>query len=219
MSNASNAPNYLAPGVPAGLAQHDVPVVEATPATLAGYGLLVDDRDDYPHEIVRWPASGWRAVDPDSGDEGGTVEGIFEFWWQGDVLYGRNGAVGGHYVLGWSKDPGEAREDRGATDATQVLLWHCNYHPDGGQLFYPLDGTPFMVPVALPGDDVAPEDFVAFYCDGTRGLYIHPGIWHEGVFPLAPGRFFDRQGRVHARVSVDFAREFGCLLRVPLTAP
>jgi hypothetical protein len=25
-------------------------------------------------------------------------------------------------------------------------------------------------------------------------------------------RFFDRQGAVHARVSVDFAREFGCLL-------
>jgi len=25
-------------------------------------------------------------------------------------------------------------------------------------------------------------------------------------------RFFDQQGAVHARVSVDFAREFGCLL-------
>jgi hypothetical protein len=29
-------------------------------------------------------------------------------------------------------------------------------------------------------------------------------------------RFFDKQGAVHARVSVDFAREFGCLLDVPL---
>ena len=76
-----------------------------------------------------------------------------------------------------------------------------------------------MVPLALPGDDVTPQQFVAFYCDGSRGLYIHPGIWHEGVFPLRPGRFFVRQGRVHARVSVDFAREFGCLLRVPLVAP
>jgi len=25
-------------------------------------------------------------------------------------------------------------------------------------------------------------------------------------------RFFDQQGAVHARVSVDFPREFGCLL-------
>ena len=29
-------------------------------------------------------------------------------------------------------------------------------------------------------------------------------------------RFFDKQGAVHARVSVDFPREFGCLLEVPL---
>jgi hypothetical protein len=42
-------------------------------------------------------------------------------------------------------------------------------------------------------------------------------VWHEGVFPCAPrGRFLDRQGRVHARVSLDFAREFGCLLEVAL---
>jgi hypothetical protein len=29
-------------------------------------------------------------------------------------------------------------------------------------------------------------------------------------------RFFDQQGAVHARVSVDFAREFGCLLEAPI---
>jgi ureidoglycolate hydrolase len=97
-----------------------------------------------------------------------------------------------------------------------VLLWHANYHPDGGQLFYPLDGQPFVVPLALPGDDVRPEDFVAFWFDGSKGLYIHPDIWHEGVFPPRAGRFYDKQGKVHARVSVDFAREFHCLLRVPL---
>jgi hypothetical protein len=37
------------------------------------------------------------------------------------------------------------------------------------------------------------------------------------VFPVAPsGRFFDKQGRVHARVSCDLANEFGILLNVPL---
>jgi ureidoglycolate lyase len=30
------------------------------------------------------------------------------------------------------------------------------------------------------------------------------------------GRFFDKQGKVHARVSCDLAREFGMLLAVPL---
>jgi len=29
----------------------------------------------------------------------------------------------------------------------------------------------------------------------------------------------DRQGRVHARVSVDFAKEFGCYLGEPLGRP
>ena len=92
-----------------------------------------------------------------------------------------------------------------------------NYHPDGGQLFFPLEQKPFVVPVALPGDDLKPEDVVAFWCDGTRGLYIHPNIWHEGIFPVADRqRFLDRQGRVHARVSCDFGREFGVYLSVPL---
>ena len=44
-----------------------------------------------------------------------------------------------------------------------------------------------------------PEDFVAFWSDGSFGIYIHPDIWHEGVFPVTPtGRFFDKQGKVHA---------------------
>jgi ureidoglycolate hydrolase len=98
-----------------------------------------------------------------------------------------------------------------------MLLWHANYHPDGGQLFFPLDQRPFYVPLALPGDDVTPERFVCFRFDGRHGLYIHPNIWHEGVFGArGTQRFLDKQGAVHARVSVDFAREFGCLLDVPL---
>jgi ureidoglycolate hydrolase len=100
----------------------------------------------------------------------------------------------------------------------RVLLWHCNYHPDGGQLFWPLDGKPFVVPVAPPGDDVKPEDFVAFWSDGAHGIYIRPDIWHEGPFPTGPtgGRYFDKQGKVHARISCDIAREFGVFLGVPL---
>ena len=61
---------------------------------------------------------------------------------------------------------------------------------------------------------------VALWCDGSRGLYIHPGIWHEGVFPCAGEQSFrDRQGKVHARVSCNFAREFGVFLSVPLRRP
>ncbi len=223
--------DYLNPTVPAGLRIIDVSLVDATEATLHGYGEIV--RDPYGHriEIVKWPVRGWRQLDAGTGDEGGTTEGIFACEWRGNRLYGRNAAVGGDYVIGFRQPPGlpaahalDAAVGDGAADQTaapaRVLLWHANYHPDGGQLFWPLDGQPFVVPVAPPGDDVKPEQFVAFRSDGTFGIYIHPDIWHEGTFPILPtGRFFDKQGRVHARVSVDLAGEFGVLLSVPLIAP
>lgn len=212
----ATAPDYLNPGLTEGLRRVRMPVVDATDESLRGYGFLVDDRDACRIEIVRWPAQGWRTVDEDSGNEGGTTQGVFVSEWKGDVLYGRNEAVGGHYVLAYATEPSVAVETH-SREPTQMMLWHCNYHPDGGQLFFPLDARPYYVPLALPGDDVQPENFVCFRCDGRRGLYIHPGVWHEGVFARAgTQRFFDRQGAVHARVSIDFAREFGCLLEAPL---
>lgn len=203
-----------------GLSVLELPLVVATPESLAGYGVLVDDYAAQAIEIVTWPAPGWRPVDPDTGNEGGTTEGVFSFWWRGEMLYGRNEAVDDSYLLGWSTDPAEASESATEVDRSQVLIWHANYHPDGGQLFFPRDGEPFVSPLALPGDDIKPEDFTAFYFDGSRGLYIHPGIWHEAVFPLAErAGFDDKQGRVHARISCDFVKEFGVYLSVPLTRP
>ncbi len=164
--------DYLNPDLPAGLARVTMPVVDATPATLEGYGFLVDDPAQCAIEIVRWPAQGSRPVDPDTGDEGGTTEGTFISEWQGDILFGRNDAVGGHYILAYGEDP--ERADRGhARDPRRILLWHANYHPDGGQLFFPLDRKPFLVPLALPGDEVQPADFVCFRCDGQPGP-LHP---------------------------------------------
>jgi Ureidoglycolate lyase len=211
-----SAPDYLNPDLPAGLRRVRLPVVDATDDNLRGYGRLVDDRTACRIEIVRWPAQGTRPVDTDSGDEGGTTEGTFVSEWKGDVLFGRNEAVDGHYILAYATEPGEAQTSH-ARPPAQMLLWHCNYHPDGGQLFFPLDAQDYLVPLALPGDDVRPEQFVCFRVDGRRGLYIHPNVWHEGVFALTgTQRFYDSQGAVHARVSVDFAREFGCLLEVPI---
>lgn len=208
--------DYLNPMLPAGLAQIAMPVVTATATTLEGYGYLVDDPNAVRVEIVPWPAQGSRPTDADTGDQGGTTEGVFVSEWRGDILYGRNEAVGGHYILAYAKAPEASRIDH-ADEPQRMLLWHANYHPDGGQLFFPLDCRPFYVPLALPGDDITPQRFVCFRFDGSQGLYIHPNIWHEGVFGLkGTQRFFDKQGAVHARVSVDFAREFGCLLRAEI---
>jgi ureidoglycolate hydrolase-like protein len=208
--------DYLDPKLPPGLARIQMPILEATNPALTGYGFLVDDPNDCPIEIVRWPAQGARPVDEDSGDQGGTTEGVFVSEWRGDILYGRNEAVDGHYILAYACNP-ELANTNHASPPERMMLWHANYHPDGGQLFFPLDRAPFYVPLALAGDDVTPDRFFCFRFDGRQGLYIHPNIWHEGVFTLhGTQRFFDRQGAVHARVSVDFAREFGCLLEAQI---
>jgi len=81
----------------------------------------------------------------------------------------------------------------------------------------PQSASSELVPVALPGDDLTPDKVIAFWCGGNKGLYIHPGIWHEGIFPAVGHQsFLDRQGRVHARVSCDIGEEFGVYLAVPL---
>ncbi len=210
----------LDPDVHSGMDVVDAPLVAASAETLEGFGCLVDVYEDKEIEIVRWPAQGWRAVDDDTGDEGGTTEGTFHFTWRGDVLYGHNDAVDDRYLLGWSRHPAEASEEISTAPRSELYLRHVNYHPDGGQLFFPRAETPFVTPLALPGDDVTPQDFVCFYCDGTQGLYIHPGVWHEGIFPLGDDTsFFDKQGKVHARVSCNFDEEFGVYLRAPLRAP
>ena len=195
----------------------EAPLVQATEDSLRGYGALVFEPNAFPIEIVRWPAGGWRPVDENSGDQGGVTEGVFEFWWKGDTLYARNNAVGDSYLFGWSQWPEEASTEGQGRPRERALIWRANYHPDGGQLFFPMNGQSFVVPLALPGDDVTPDQFVSFRCDGGQGLYIHPGVWHGALVPIDDHAvFLDRQGRVHARVSVDFPREFGCYLAVPL---
>jgi ureidoglycolate lyase len=199
---------------------HETPLIAATEASLKGYGCLVDDPKTFPIEIARWPAQGWRPIDQNSGDQGGIAEGLFEFCRKGEALYARNNAVGDSYLFGWSTWPEEAATSTSARPRERALTWRANYHPDGGQLFYPLNGSCFVVLLALPGDDVTPERFVSFWCDGSRGLYLHPNVWHGAVAPLNDeAKFLDRQGRVHARVSVDFVKEFGCYLAAPLRQP
>ena len=200
--------------------EHVAPLVIASNASLEGYGCLVDEPETFPVEIVRWPAQGWRPIDLNSGDQGGVTSGLFEFWWKGETLYARNNAVGDSYLFGWSNWPEEAATSGAGKPRERALIWRANYHPDGGQLFHPMNGQSFVVPLALPGDDVTPEKFVTFWCDGKRGLYIHPNIWHGAIVPHDDhAEFLDRQGRVHARVSVDFPKEFGCYLATPLGRP
>ena len=78
--------DYLDPKLPPGLALAAIPVVDATEESLRHYGHLVSDPRECPIEIVRWPAQGSRPVDADTGDQGGTTEGVFVSEWHAALL-------------------------------------------------------------------------------------------------------------------------------------
>ena len=195
----------------------EIPLIEATNENLKGYGCLINDYEQCEIEIVTWPKQGWRNIEKGTGNEGGTTEGPFETWWDEGILYGKNNAVehksrydqDGQYLLGYSYDPSDYKKNLTKNNLKHIYIWHVNYHPDGGQLFFPKDNKPFISPLALPGDDIQLNDFKAFYFNGSQGLYIHPNIWHEGVFPTKErATFRGKQGKVHARVSIDLLEEF-----------
>jgi len=196
---------------------HRVPQRPATAQSMGGYGHIVSDFARERVTIVTWPQPDWRPIVSGTGNEGGVVEDSFVMERRGEVQHAVNRAVGRSYITGWFTDPALASEHRTPSDTSRIYTHEANYHPDGGQIFWPRDAAAFVALLARPGDDVRPEDFVAFLCDGSFGIHIDPGVWHQPVFPLAPSAVFDdRQGRVHACVAIDFVSEFGCYLEVPL---
>lgn len=198
----------------------EVPLRMATQESLKGYGRIVESFDEASVDITPWPLQGKRGLDAGTGVGGGITSGLFKMAWKGDVLYADNHAVGGFYVTGWTTFPEKASEIKQTVPRERVLACEANYHPDGGQIFFPRDGVAFVALLALPTDDVKPSDFVAFYFTGEFGIHLDASVWHQPVYPLADNaEFDDKQGAVHACVSVDFAREFACILSVPLRMP
>ena len=224
------AENFARPDLPHGLEVVDVPLLEATDENLEGFGYVIHSADERTvengnFEIVPWPTSGWRALDPDTGDEAGTTEGDFQVHWSGDYFHGKNLAIAtgsNTYLDGLGTVPEHASPtDPANGDGGSIFLWMSDYHPDGGQLFWPRQPIPFTVCLgpASVGDDVKPSDMRAFAVPAGKGVYFHPGTWHNGVYiekQYSPATFLTRQGRVHARVSASWAAELGQILRVPL---
>ena len=221
ISNFSSLDLERLPSIASGEARAQrVRSVRATAQSLAGYGRLVDDFAAAAVTIVTWPQPGWRPVVAGTGNEGGIVQDLFEMTRRGEVQVAVNHAVGRSYVTGWFADPATASDARAPADTTRLYTHEANYHPDGGQVFMPRTKAPFVALLAKPGDDVTPDDFVAFWFDGAQGIHIDPGVWHQPLFPAGPSLVFDdKQGRVHACIAIDFVREFGVYLDVPLTQP
>ncbi len=199
---------------------HHVDVVHANAKNFEQFGTIVTDYEAEQVEIKVWPAQGWRKVDENTGDEGGITEGPFEMFRQGDMMCAENHAVNGHYITGWFGNPADADKHSNRKDYSRIYVREANYHPDGGQVFYPREGQPFIALLALPGDDIKPEDFIAFYCDGSFGVQIKPNIWHQPPFSVNERMVFDdKQGAVHACISVDFINEFNTYISFEVKAP
>jgi ureidoglycolate lyase len=218
LSNFADIDLSAPPSIASGAVRaHKAPLVLAGAETLRGYGHVVPDFASGRVTIVTWPQPDWRPVVPGTGAEGGVVEDVFEMVRRGEVQHAVNHAVGRSYITGWFADPATASEARSPASSSRIYTHEANYHPDGGQIFSPRDGAAFVALLAKPGDDVTPDDFVAFYFDGSFGVHIDPGVWHQPVFPIAErAAFDDKQGRVHCCVAVNFLAEFGCYLEVPL---
>lgn len=200
---------------------HRLPLRAASAESLKGFAEIVPDFAAAEVIAQPWPLRGRRPMSPGvSGNEAGYVEGAFSMWAEGGLLFGRNEAVKRAYIIGWYDDPAEARADRAPASRDKLYIYQANYHPDGGQIWCPRDGTPFVAVLAKPTDEVRPEDFVAFYCDGRFGIQILPEVWHQPAAPVGPRMVVDnKQGRVHACVDFDALAEFGCYLEVPVIAP
>jgi ureidoglycolate lyase len=212
----------------------DVPICLATASSLSKVGRPVGNFASAGCDITPWPTKhGGRPLVPGTGVGGGTVEDVFHLARAGGVQFATNVGLSRHYVTGWyGADPALAKEaiEPSIEDRRSLLTHEANYHPCGGQVFACRNGAPFVLLLAPPGDDVKPSDFVAFLVDPARsgfvGVHVNAGTWHQPALPAwlgaeeeggRGGTILDnRQGAVHACVSIDFVKEWNAYLRVPL---
>ena len=160
---------------------HVTPLVAATEESLEGYGTLVADparsrsrscagRRRAGGPSIRIPAI--RAASPRD----------IRVRWIGETLFARNHAVGDSYLFGWSNWP-EERGPTGRRDARVGVHLARQLSSRRRAAHLSHDGESFVVPLALPGDDVTPEASPRFGATEHAGLYIHPNVWHGAFVP------------------------------------
>lgn len=59
-------------------------------------------------------------------------------------------------------------------------------HPCGSQSFIPLQQQKFIIIVALPMDQIQPDEqqIFAFLSNGKQGITYHQGVWHHPLITL-----------------------------------
>ncbi len=169
-----------------------VPLQRLIPENVEGFGEVICDLDDV-RPVIR---------------EGEMVCDHMEMVRRGDELYFTNLAVGEEGVVATVVD-GAAR------------VSHVNYHSDATQAFIGAERRPTIFLLAKPTDDPQPEDFVAFYSDGSVGMSMLPDVWHTSPLPVEGSQLYENtqgNGYHHATVEHEFL-DHGVVLEVPLQAP
>lgn len=176
---------------------YQCPVVPATADALREYGVLIDHFEDLPEH---------------SGEDKDSC--VYNFWWKGNLFYHENETTGrvlhtGTSMLGGSDDTLLSREN--------VHIWEVFSLENAHQLFYPLRGEDYILPLGGVGKDAHPENFTAFYVSGGRGVYLHPSIWCNGIIPLTErASFYHQINGTTVYSSKNFSKELNSLLTVPL---
>ena len=190
--------------------KYKVPIVVANDENIKKYGRLIKTYDEYLLEdviIKKWPKTKGRAICIGTGTGGGITEGYFKFWKDGNYYKSKNESKNESYISGV------------LTNNQTIITREANYHPDSSQVFYPLINSPYILLLALPGDDVKLEKFIGFYFDGKCGIHIFPDVWHQPIFPInGIGKLKNKQGSVHACVKVDILEEFKTWLEIDITS-
>ena len=169
-----------------------VPLKQLTPENVEGFGEVIRSLDEV-EPVVR---------------EGEMVTERMEMLRKGDELYFANLAVGDEGVV--------ATLVEGAAHVSEV-----NFHSDATQAFIGADRKPTVFLLAKPTNNLRPENFVAFYSDGSLGMSMLPDVWHTSPLPVEGNQSYENtqgNGYHHATVGHDFLDE-DVVLEVPLHAP
>ena len=192
---------------------YNVPLKKLNSKNAQGLGEVFTDLSDVEIELCQWPTLGKRSLIPHSG-YGSVIEEEFKVYWRGSTVLSaghqnaRGGAAGKILV-----EPD--------TNSKYALVHWLSAHLDAGEAFIPKNGQPSIFLVAPPKDDVKPEDFVAFYSNGSRGISFPPGTWHTNPLTLSEKEviYKRKQGSIYATIDCFLLKEFNTCLKIPLCEP
>lgn len=178
---------------------HVIRILPATDETLDGFGELTDHYEDI-----------WSGKENEPEQPGY----ISNFWWKGNFLYFENETTDEKRLTG--------RSDLLPSDSFQreyLLMWNTVCHMDERQLFYPLRGEDYIIPLARAAGSTKPNDFIAFFVSGGKGIYLNNGTWYNGIIPLADrASFYMHTGRSENTLEVDYTRQADSMMAIDLQA-